>query len=122
MKKERKKNRRKRARDDSQGPRVAKQQRLHSNNHHQHISVNCNDNDSLHPTSDHSSSSGFDRETDDSSDTNLTIELTPSSVTMETTKPSEVQPKQKVPKKTGGFRDLLTQLRGNSSMIVREKL
>ncbi|XP_054452495.1 uncharacterized protein si:ch211-227n13.3 isoform X2 [Anoplopoma fimbria] len=114
--KERKKNRRKRTRDGSQGRRVAKQQRLGSNNHGHHISVS--------QTCCHSGAPGFegrrDQEVNDQADTNLTLELDPSMVSMETTKPREVPPEQKAPQKTGGFKDLLAQLRGNSSMIVRE--
>ncbi|XP_075954189.1 uncharacterized protein LOC142956466 isoform X1 [Anarhichas minor] len=115
-----KKSRRKRTRDGSQGRRVAKQQRLLSNNRGQRVSSS--------PASGPSGSAGFegrsDQEVNDESDTNPTLELIPSTVTMETTKPREVPPEQKAPKKkkttTGGFRDLLAQLRGNSSMIVRE--
>ncbi|XP_044074946.1 uncharacterized protein si:ch211-227n13.3 isoform X2 [Siniperca chuatsi] len=125
VKKERKKNRRKRARDDSQGPpRAAKQQRLHSNDHLQQIGISCADNNGLHPTGGHSSSPDFvassDQEIDDPTGKDLTVELIPSAVTLETTKPEVVSPKQKAPKKRGGFRDLLAQLRGNSSMIVKE--
>ncbi|XP_051256894.1 uncharacterized protein si:ch211-227n13.3 isoform X2 [Dicentrarchus labrax] len=121
LKRGRRKNRRKRTQDDSQGPRVAKQQRLHSNNRRQHSSIGCTDND---PTIGHSSSAGLegwsDQEMDSPEETDLTIELIPSIVTMETTKPRNVPTKQKEQKKTCGFRDLLSQLRGNSSMIVRE--
>ncbi|XP_035525938.1 uncharacterized protein si:ch211-227n13.3 [Morone saxatilis] len=118
LKRGRRKNRRKRAREDSQGPRVAKQQRLHSNNRRQHSSIG------LHPTTGHSSSAGFeewsDQDVDSPEETDQTIELIPSEVTLETTKPRDVPTKQKEQKKTCGFRDLLFQLRGNSSMIVRE--
>ncbi|KAM6919599.1 uncharacterized protein PEZ65_011691 isoform 2-T2 [Lycodopsis pacificus] len=112
-----KKERRKRTRGGSQGRRVAKQQRLLGNNHGQRVSSS--------PTSGPSGSAGFEgQKVNDESDTNPTLELIPSTVTMETTKPREVPPEQKTPKKkkttTGGFRDLLAQLRGNSSMIVRE--
>ncbi|XP_039999469.1 uncharacterized protein si:ch211-227n13.3 isoform X2 [Xiphias gladius] len=119
VKKERKKNeRRKRPREDSQGSRVAKQQRLHSNSHRQHIGTSSTDDSGLHLTSGHGSSGGFescsDQETNSQADTDVTVESIPS------TKPREVPPRQKTPKKTSGFRDLLAQLRGNSSMIVRE--
>ncbi|XP_070774951.1 uncharacterized protein [Enoplosus armatus] len=124
VKKGRKKNRRKRTRDDSQGPRAAKQQRLHSNSHIQHLSISCTDNNGLHPTGGHSSSPDFvcgsDQEMGNSADQDVTVELIPSSVTLEITKPRDATPKQKAPKKRGGFRDLLAQLRGNSSVIVRE--
>lgn len=120
---ERKKNRRKKKRDDPQGPRVTKQHRR------QHIkdlpSVVKTDHSSVYPTSGHSSSPAFEgwseQEMDDPADTPLTVELISSSVTLEpTTKPRGVQPKRKAPKKTARFRDLLTQMHGNSSMIVRE--
>lgn len=119
VKKERNRNRKKRIRDDSQGPRIAKQLRVHL----QHISndvFSSTDNNGLHPTSGHSSSPGFeassDQEINNPADANVeTVELISSTV-----KPSAAPPKQKAQKKTGGFRDLLAQLRGNSSMIVRE--
>ncbi|XP_034410868.1 uncharacterized protein si:ch211-227n13.3 isoform X2 [Cyclopterus lumpus] len=104
VKKERKKNRRKWIRGGSQG---RQQQRLHSNNPGQRISVSL------------TSPSGFEAH-GDQADRNLTLKLIPSTVAVETTKPIEVPPKKKAPKKTGGLRDLLAQLRGNSSMIVRE--
>ncbi|XP_018532971.1 uncharacterized protein si:ch211-227n13.3 isoform X2 [Lates calcarifer] len=85
-----KKTRRKRTRDDSQGSRVAKQQRRRSNRHRQHTG----DDSGPLPTS--------------------------SPVALETTKPRELKPMPKTTKKTSGFRDLLAQLRGNSSIIVRE--
>ncbi|XP_041805746.1 uncharacterized protein si:ch211-227n13.3 isoform X2 [Chelmon rostratus] len=124
VKKERKKNRRKRTRDDSQGPRVAKLQRLHSNNHPQHISTGWTVNDSLHPPSGHSGSPGFEecgeQEIDDPASADLTTEFFPSAAPLETTKLKGVTPSQKAQNKTCGFRNLLAQLRGNSSMIVRE--
>ncbi|TNN48213.1 hypothetical protein EYF80_041572 [Liparis tanakae] len=56
----------------------------------------------------------------DRADTHLTLKLFPSTVAVESTEPIEVPREQKAPKKTGGLRDLLAQLRGSSSMIVRE--
>lgn len=126
MKRERKKSRRKRTRDDSQGPRVAKQPRLHSSNHRQHIkdrpSLVKTGNGGLYPTSSSPGCEGWsEQEMDDPTDTHLTVELISSRVTLEQpTKPREVQPKQKAAKKTAGFKDLLAQMRGTSSMIVRE--
>ncbi|XP_045907224.1 uncharacterized protein si:ch211-227n13.3 isoform X2 [Micropterus dolomieu] len=112
--KERKKNRRKRKRDDSQGPNAAKQQRLNSNSRLQHISVSCTDD--LRPTSSPSSCPDFtgssDKEICSPAEKDLTLELIPFTVTLD-------PPKQDAPKR-GGFRDLLCQLRGNSSKIVRE--
>ncbi|XP_067461229.1 uncharacterized protein si:ch211-227n13.3 isoform X2 [Thunnus thynnus] len=118
-----KKNRKKRARDDSQGSRIAKQKRLHSNNAGQYANVNGADYNSLHSVDGHSSSPGFEgccnEESDNEADTCL-IELKPSSVTLVPNKPVDVSPKKKAAKRTAGFRDLLAQLRGNSSMIIRE--
>lgn len=100
-KKERKKNknRRKRQRDGSQGTRVAKQQRLHTNTP---IKMTC-----VEPNSRRKSSSQGNR--------GVTAEAIPSSVTQEATTPSKRTPKQ-----TGRFRNLLAELRSKSSMIVRE--
>ncbi len=124
MKKERNRNRRKRTRDDSQGPRITKQLRVSLRRISDDV-FSRTDNNDLHPTSARSSSPGFeaciDREIDNPAGSGLeTVELIPSTVTLETTKPRAVPPKPKAQKKTGGFRDLLAQLRGNSSMIVRE--
>lgn len=115
MKKERKKNRRKRTRDDSEGPRVAKQQRLHQSDHRQHISSDDTNDDS--PDLARGSSScavleGFSEQDMEN--------LSPSKISLEkTTKTREVPTNKKAPKR-GGFRELLAQLRGNSSMVVRE--
>lgn len=58
---------------------------------------------------------------DSPEDTHLTMGLTSSSVTQEpSTEPREVQRTQKAAQKRAKFRELLTQMRGNSSMIVRE--
>lgn len=123
VRQERKKNkRRKRTRDDYQGSRVAKQQRLHRNTHDQHIS-SAADN-SRHPTSAHSSASGFedcsDVEISNQTCSDVAVEVNPCSVTLETTRSRELPAKQVSPKSKKGFRDLLAQLRSNSSMIVRE--
>ncbi|KAM7378889.1 hypothetical protein PAMP_004481 [Pampus punctatissimus] len=113
------KNRRKRARDGSQGSRIAKQKRLHSNDAGHHTSVKCADDNTLHPAGGHSSSLGFKGCSSDDTESNV-LELIPSSVTLVAAKPVDVSVKQKAAKKTVAFRDLLAQLRGNSSMIVRE--
>lgn len=121
------KSRRKRSRKDSLGPRVAKQQRLSSSKNDprggDHPSLEITDNSGLDLGS--SSSSRFERmsgqELDDPDDTHMTIELVSSEVTLEKpTKSTKVQPRQKAAKKTAGFRDLLAQMRGNNSVIVRE--
>ncbi|XP_026169984.1 uncharacterized protein LOC113134712 isoform X2 [Mastacembelus armatus] len=116
----------KRARDDSQGSRLAKQQRLHSTSCHQHIRSSYTDDSHHQSTSGHSSRAGFEscggQEIGNQADTDLTVELVPPTVVMETTKPREPPPKtpmKKTPKKTG-FRDMLARMRANSSKIVRE--
>lgn len=107
VKQERKKNkRRKRTRDDCQGSRVAKQQRLHSNTHRQHVNSAID------------SSAGVIKECCDEKINNQT-HTDSSAVTLET-RSRDLPPKQTTQKNTRGFRDLLAQLRSNSSMIVRE--
>lgn len=120
------KSRRKRSRKDSLGPRVAKQQRLSSGKNDpqggDHPSLEITDSSGLDLGS---SSSRFEcmseQELVDPDDTHMTIELVSSDVTLEKpTKSTRIQPRQKAAKKTAGFRDLLAQMRGNSSVIVRE--
>ncbi|KAK5919202.1 hypothetical protein CgunFtcFv8_023110 [Champsocephalus gunnari] len=115
--KQMKKNRGKRRRVGSQGPRVAKQQRLHSNHHLQNIRVSRTDKSSI-------LSAGLegqiDQEVSDESNTNLTVQLIPANVSLEPTEPRELPSNQKAAKKACGFRDLLAQLRCNSSMVVKE--
>lgn len=111
-----KKTRRKRTRDDSQGSRVAKQQRRHSNRHRQHTG----DDSGPLPTSSPGMESCSNLEISNQADTDLTVNSISSTVALETTKPRELKPMPKATKKTSGFRDLLAQLRGNSSIIVRE--
>ncbi|XP_040910320.1 uncharacterized protein si:ch211-227n13.3 [Toxotes jaculatrix] len=123
LKKEGKRNkRRKRARDDTQGSHLAKQKRLRSNSHSPFIGKSFTDDSGLYPNSSHDSSPGLEGCNDQHSqaDTHLTVALIPSTVTLKTTEPRELPQKKKTPKTTNGFRDLLAQLRGNSSMIVRE--
>ncbi|XP_072296458.1 uncharacterized protein [Eucyclogobius newberryi] len=121
--KEKKKNQRKRAREDSQGPRVAKQKRTHSNhqpigNSRMHntepIRNSLSHNNSVDPMS---TTSSFDSGPDDS---DLTFRLPPVTVPSEASDSFNDFPNQTVPKRGGGFRDLLAQLRGNNSMIIRE--
>ncbi|KAM8728716.1 uncharacterized protein AB9X84_001912 isoform 1-T1 [Acanthopagrus schlegelii] len=115
VKKERKNNRRKRTRDDSEGPRVAKQQRLHESSHRQHVSSDDTSDDSLHLAGGTSSCAGLERFSEQDMEY-----LNLSKIPLEkNTKPREVPTNKKAPKR-GGFRELLAQLRGNSSMVVRE--
>ncbi|XP_037828953.1 uncharacterized protein si:ch211-227n13.3 isoform X2 [Kryptolebias marmoratus] len=111
----RRRNRMKRRRDGSQGCRVAKQQRLQSNSRHvEENSDSC-----------FSSCAGpgrrSDPKTDKRADPELTVVSTPSSAAPKPSKPAEVGSGQKTQRKTRSFRELLAQLRGSSSMIVREK-
>ncbi|XP_065809863.1 uncharacterized protein si:ch211-227n13.3 isoform X2 [Labrus bergylta] len=117
VKKVMKKNRRKRKRDDSRRPRVAKRQRLHSNNHRRHVGAGRDDIDGRHTTSSVSSTPAPEGSSDEELDT-VTDEMIPCSVTLEPIRDAPAA--QKAAKKRGGFRDLLAQLRGTSSMIVRE--
>lgn len=122
-------NRRKRPRDDSLSPRVVKQQRFHggdlprrSNNKNPVVQT---DSSGSSQSSSQSISSGFDggseQEMDGPDTAYHTRELTSSSVNVEESlKPQEVRVKLKAPKKTAGFRDLLAQMRANTSVIVRE--
>lgn len=125
----RKRNRRKRPREDSLGPRVAKQQRLHSSVLAKHASNNIHavkaDNTSPDQSSSQSTSSGFDgwseQEMDMPDDTYHTLELISSSVHgKESSKPQEARVKPKALKKAAGFRNLLAQMRANTSVIVKE--
>lgn len=125
----RKRNRRKRQREDSRGPRVAKQQRLHSSDVGKHSNNNTRavkaDKTSTEQSSSQSTSSGFDgwseQEMDVPEDTCHTFERISSSVNgKESSKPQEARVKPKAPKKTAGFRDLLAQMRANTSVIVKE--
>lgn len=117
-----KRKRRKRTRNDSQVPYVAKQQGLRSSSRNE-----PHDGDHLSPeTADSSSLDLFqyqsEAQLDDPEDTHMTIELVSSGVTMEKpTNSVKVLPNQKAAKKRTEFRDLLAQLRGNSSVIIKEK-
>lgn len=122
MKKERKRNGKKRSRDDFQSPRVAKQQRLHGGSRRQR----AKDLLSVDGSSGQSSSFGFEGSSeqvmDNPADRDVTVELSSSSISLKepATKPRVAQPKQNAAKNNAGFRDLLAQLRHNNSLIVRE--
>ncbi|XP_062260411.1 uncharacterized protein si:ch211-227n13.3 [Platichthys flesus] len=124
MKGRKKKIRRKRARGDSQGSRAAKQRRLHSNSPRQHLRRSCTRGSSPQPISSLSSSPAFercdDRKGDNQADKQTTVEVIPCTVPLDTLKVKDPPPEKKTPNKSG-FRKLLSQLRGNSSMIVKEK-
>nr|XP_057923183.1 uncharacterized protein si:ch211-227n13.3 [Doryrhamphus excisus] len=110
--KESKINRRKRPRDDSQDPGVSKQTGFHGNSPPEESSGNCSNDSSL------DSLHSGEHEREDLS--NVTAKKTHSSAGMRTSTRGTVPPKQKTPRKTKGFRDLLAQLRGNSSMVIKE--
>lgn len=126
----RKKKGRKRPRDDSLGPRVEKQQCLHSSHLAKRTSdkipVAKSDRSGLDQSSGQSTSSGFygwsEQEMDGPDSAHRTAELMSSSVNVqESLKPQEVRVKLKAQKKTAaGFRDLLAQMRTNASVIFRE--
>ncbi|XP_008286733.1 uncharacterized protein LOC103362218 isoform X2 [Stegastes partitus] len=104
---------RKRRRNGSQGSRAAKQQRLHSNHHRRHTGLTSLDEDLRSEGRRH-------QETNNQSNTDMPVDLTPCSVILENIRPTEKRPKQKKTNAAGRFRDLLAQLHSNSSMIVRE--
>ncbi|XP_058502593.1 uncharacterized protein si:ch211-227n13.3 [Solea solea] len=107
------KKRKKRRTDNSQGSRVAKQPRLRGNKgRHGRISNSSADDGSLNKSCSHSSH----EETNYQADTRVSVEMNPCTVALETTNARRKTPE----KKTSGFRDLLAQLRGSSSIIVRE--
>lgn len=122
-------NGRKRPRDDSLSPRVKKQQRFNSSDLAKHMSnkipVLKNDSSGSCQSSSQSTSSGFygwsEQEMDGPDNAHHTVELISSSVNVqESLKPQEVRVKPTALKKAAGFRDLLAQMRANTSVIVRE--
>ncbi|XP_034559192.1 uncharacterized protein si:ch211-227n13.3 isoform X2 [Notolabrus celidotus] len=109
---------RKRKREDPWGSRATKQKRIRNNNQHQRVDADADaDINGYHPTSALSSSPALEGGSDQEMDT-VTVELIPCSLTLETI--TDVPADQNKARKKGGFRDLLAQLRGNSSMIVKE--
>lgn len=118
--KQRKSGQRKRARDDSQGPQMAKQKHLRGN------SLPLDDSGYCHERS------GFDwtragldvercpsGESGNRKNSNVTANI-PCSFTSETTEAGAVPPKPKAARNKTAFQDLLAQLRGNSSMVFKE--
>ncbi|XP_074544712.1 uncharacterized protein LOC141804268 [Halichoeres trimaculatus] len=108
-----KKNRKKRKREDPRGSRAAKKQRLHSRKQDELINavqpgVKCH-----LPTS----CSPLEGSSDQEADT-MTVDLIPCSVTLETTRNATAESSKESTKSRFGV--LLAQLRGNSSMVVRE--
>ncbi|KAM3605250.1 uncharacterized protein V6R79_023020 [Siganus canaliculatus] len=114
VKKERKSKKRKRKSGGSQGPRVTKLQRLHGNVSHQQNASSRTDDTSLHGSVHDLESCSNHSMDGDAESPDQTTEAFPS-------KQKKDPSKHHVPKRAGGFRELLAQLRGNNSMIVREK-
>lgn len=123
MKRGSKKNKRKRKRAPSRGAPASKQQRRYSDQHHlpvnDHPSLLKTDDSGSYPAGSRSFDSWSDDETDDP-DTHVTVEVISSKVTLEPPSKPRAQPERQARKKTAGFKDLLSQMRGNSSMIIRE--
>lgn len=122
LKKETKKNRRKRPREDCQGPCAAKQLRL--NTQRQEVSNDVSHNNTVQPSRNSFTlnSHGLMSSTlslESRKDSDLTLELLSLS-TISEIDTLKTCTKQSVPKRGAGFKDLLAQLRGNSSMIIRE--
>uniref|UniRef100_A0A1A7Z0U4 Uncharacterized protein n=2 Tax=Iconisemion striatum TaxID=60296 RepID=A0A1A7Z0U4_9TELE len=115
-KKDRNESRRKRRRDDSHGCRVAKQRHLQSSGHQdRNIRANVDDESN--------SSFIFCRSFEGSGNTQMDplSHAEPAVISPSVPlKPAVVQAKQKTPKNTSGFRELLAQLRGHSNTIVKE--
>ncbi|XP_023191365.1 uncharacterized protein LOC111608947 isoform X2 [Xiphophorus maculatus] len=122
---QKKKKRSRGRRGSSQGSRVAKQKRLQNNSLHQHTNTKGklgNPNRlSTMPSfcSDSDPGAQISPETEGCSKNGVT-ELVPSSAALKAPASAAVRAPRRAPKKTCEFRDLLVQLRGNSSMIVRE--
>ncbi|XP_043989269.1 uncharacterized protein si:ch211-227n13.3 [Gambusia affinis] len=115
-----KKRRRRRRRDSSQGPRVAKQHRLQNNSLRQHTNTKGmvdNPNGSFSKGGDPGAQ--ISPETEGCSKNDVT-ELVPSSAAPKAPASAAVGAPRRAPKRTCEFRDLLVQLRGRSSMIIRE--
>lgn len=113
-----KKNRRRRRKrtGNSQGSRVAKQQRLHDDQHTNINGLARGPNGRL--SSDLRDQTSPDTESGGENDE--TAQRVPSSAARKAIAPAEVRAQKRAAKKTCQFRDLLAQLRGNSSMIIRE--
>ncbi|XP_054889343.1 uncharacterized protein si:ch211-227n13.3 [Poeciliopsis prolifica] len=117
---QKKKERRRKRTGRSQGSRVAKQQRLQNNSLHQHTnSKGLVDNPNRSFGSGSDLRDQISPETEGCSKSGVTG-LVPSSGARKAPAPAAVQAAMRAPKKTCEFRDLLVQLRGTSSMIIRE--
>ncbi|XP_061550117.1 uncharacterized protein si:ch211-227n13.3 isoform X2 [Phycodurus eques] len=120
--KERKRKQGKRPRDDSQGSQIGKQKRLRGKTSPQDNVGNWTNQSSFYSACAGLDVEGFHSgESADENNSNVTASIIPCTFTMQTTKFEGNPPKQKAPmKKTSEFQDLLAQLRGNSSVIVKE--
>ncbi|XP_061652191.1 uncharacterized protein LOC133488413 isoform X1 [Phyllopteryx taeniolatus] len=120
--KERKRKQGKRPRDDSQGFQIGKQKRLRGKTSPQDNIGNWTNQSSFYSACAGLDVEGFHSgESADENNSNVSANIIPCTFTMQTTKLEGNPPKQKAPmKKTSEFQDLLAQLRGNSSVIVKE--
>ncbi|XP_014866515.1 PREDICTED: uncharacterized protein LOC106932364 [Poecilia mexicana] len=117
---QKKRKKRRKRRGSSQGSRVAKQQRLQNNSLHQHTKTKAmvdNPIRSLSSVSD--TRDQISPETEGCAEDGVT-EFVPSSAAPKAPSSADVRAPRRAPKKTCEFRDLLVQLRGSSSVIIRE--
>uniref|UniRef100_A0A1A8FI85 Uncharacterized protein n=1 Tax=Nothobranchius korthausae TaxID=1143690 RepID=A0A1A8FI85_9TELE len=114
-KKGRNESRRKRRRDDSHGCRVAKQRHLRSSGYQDRSVTNMDDESNGSFIFCRSFEGSREPQMDPTSLPEPTV--TSPSVPL---KAAVVQAKQKTPRKTSGFRELLAQLRGHRNSIVKE--
>ncbi|XP_057713532.1 uncharacterized protein si:ch211-227n13.3 isoform X2 [Corythoichthys intestinalis] len=117
VKKGGKRNRKKRARNDSQGPRVTRQKRHLGNSLPQNNSGHRSDQSRFHSTSEDMDVKGQNM---DEGDKNATVNVHPSKSLLETSKLGYTAQKQRAPTKKTEFQELLAQVRGNRSTIFNE--
>ncbi len=113
---------RKRKRENFWSSDNAKKSRRNRNSKRQHTSIGPTDSNGPHPSNVHGGSPGSEgcteQKSDSKSDADLIVEVIPTEVSFD--KPRDAPPKHSAPKKTARFRDFLAQLRGKSSVIVKE--
>ncbi|XP_035993883.1 uncharacterized protein si:ch211-227n13.3 isoform X2 [Fundulus heteroclitus] len=105
---EQKTKRRRKRRRSSRGSRVAKQQRLQNDQHHAKTKGLVMNR------------AGRSRSSRGRAQRHVTVERVASPAAASAATSSEARAQERAPKKTSAFRDLLAQLRGNSSRIIRE--
>ncbi|KAM9791370.1 uncharacterized protein si:ch211-227n13.3 [Syngnathus typhle] len=113
--KQRKRNLRKRQRDDSQGSRMAKQKYLPPPDN----SSKCNNKSAFQLSC--LNVEGFHSEESTNEDnSSVTSNVSCTNFTLESTKLGDIMPKPTASRTKSSFQHLLTQLRGNSSMIFKD--